>query len=103
MEGDWSTKRQDILQQLLELQAPLDEHEQKQCFGCNEAMAVFRCADCMGSYLCSACDKLIHKLNPLHDREVFRHGFYDHLSQGMYYPSTEGKSEESVKLFPGKY
>jgi hypothetical protein len=37
---------------------------------------VIRCSQCGPGNLCGECDEAVHSMLPLHDREIFTHGYY---------------------------
>ncbi|XP_072045397.1 uncharacterized protein [Amphiura filiformis] len=83
-EANWLAHRQIIFQHMLELEAPPEE---KQCDGCSKELAMVRCFDCIGSYLCTSCDHIIHSCNPMHNRCTWDNGFLEFLPQDFPLPA----------------
>lgn len=74
MGQSWASVRSKILKAVLESQyIPEASH----CFICKEGKGCIRCHQCgPKNLLCFSCDEEYHKLNPLHDRDIFHEGFF---------------------------
>jgi hypothetical protein len=50
------------------------------CSRCKQSTAILRCCDCGPcNLLCGDCDREVHWLHPLHDREVWKDGFFQYI------------------------
>lgn len=50
------------------------------CCKCNDNEAMLRCRQCgIIQYLCVSCDNEVHQCQPLHDREVWFNGYFQHI------------------------
>ena len=70
----WASVRSKILKAVLQNQyIPSASH----CVICKDAKGCIRCHQCgPKNLLCFSCDEEYHKLNPLHDRDIFHEGFF---------------------------
>ena len=78
----WESCRSFMMQRIVEANAVMDKEKLFDCFVCQKTKATVRCVDCMGSFLCNECDNIVHSVNPLHDRQTWRDGYYQFLPQG---------------------
>lgn len=69
--GSWEGKREELFQITLRQQA----RRSGMCYRCHEKRALIVCNDCTKEKnLCIFCDKMVHKVHPLHDRKAWHDG-----------------------------
>lgn len=68
----WASVRPQIMRAVLENEFLRG----RVCMVCMEAQGLVKCIHCGMKILCTQCDDEEHKKNPLHDREIFRDGFF---------------------------
>ena len=74
---NWEASRKLLFELMVQHSAPYLQR----CLKRSSENALVRCHQCdnYGYYLCTFCDEEVHASHPLHDREILRGGFYQHV------------------------